>query len=244
MKIEKAIIFFDLETTGVSVDNDRIVQIACIKIEADGTKIEKQLLINPTIPIPKEASDVHGITDEMVKDAPKFVNISKSIYAFFEGCDIGGFNSDNFDVPMLMTEFERVGLTFPNWDCVFVDVLKYERHLRPNKLVDVYKRYTGEDLDGAHDAMNDVRATLAVLVHQVEGKDDITPSEIDLICQGDRKRFDVAGKCYYDKEGAVRWSFGKNINKLVKDDLGYVNWVLTNSFPSETKAKLRELITL
>lgn len=242
MKIIKPIIFFDLETTGTSIDTDRVIQIACIKIDSDGTKTEKQILINPTIPIPKDASDVHGITDEIVKDAPKFVNIAKAMYSFFEGCDIAGFNSDNFDVPLLMMEFERVGLTFPDWDCVFVDVLKYERLLHSNKLTEVYKRYTGEELDGAHDAMNDVRATLAVLVHQVEGNSEITPSDIDLLCQGDRKRFDVSGKCYYDKEGNVRWSFGKNINKLVKDDLGYVNWVLGNSFPSETKAKLRELI--
>jgi DNA polymerase-3 subunit epsilon len=242
MKIERPIIFFDLETTGTDTQTSRVVQIACIKIDNDGTKTEKQILINPTVPIPKEASDIHGITDDMVKDAPKFVNIAKAILSFFDGCDIAGFNSDNYDVPLLMTEFERVGLTFPDWDCVFVDVLKYERLLHSNKLTDVYKRYTGEELSGAHDAMNDVRATLAVLLHQLEGKDEITPSEIDLLCQGDRKRFDVSGKCYYDKEGKVRWAFGKNMNKLVKDDLGYVNWVLGNAFPNETKARLRELI--
>jgi DNA polymerase-3 subunit epsilon len=242
MKITKPIVFMDLETSGTNIETDRIVQIACIKIDNDGNQIEKEILINPTIPIPKAASDVHGITDDMVKDAPKFVNVSKAVYSFFEGCDIAGFNSDSFDVPLLMMEFERVGMTFPDWDCVFVDVLKYERLLHSNKLTEVYKRYTGNELDNAHNAMNDVRATLAVLVHQVEGKGDITPLEIDNLCQGDRKRFDVSGKCYYDKEGEVRWSFGKNMNKLVKDDLGYVNWVLSNSFPSETKARLRELL--
>ena len=195
MKLIKPIIFFDLETTGVDIAKDRICQIACIKIDLDGNQTEKELLINPNMPIPKEATEVHGITDEMVVDKPTFANISKSLLEFFEGCDIAGYNSNVFDVPLLAEEFSRSRIEFPNWELNFVDVLQYERLLKPNKLADVYKRYTGKDLEGAHDALNDVRATLEILLHQTEGNNDIFPADIDLLCQGDRKRFDVAGKC-------------------------------------------------
>lgn len=241
MKINRPIVFFDLETTGISTTKDRIVQIACVKIDLDGNKEEKKLLINPLIPIPKEATDVHGISDEMVKDAPLFKNISKALYFFFKDCDIAGYNSDNFDVPLLTEEFARVGINFLDWEYNLVDVLKHERLLHSNKLADVYKRYTGKDLDGAHDALNDVRATVEILFHQIEGKPEITPEEIDALCQGENKRFDIAGKAYYDKEGIVRWSFGKNINQPVLQDYQYLNWVLNNDFPSESKNKLRTL---
>lgn len=241
MKINRPIVFFDLETTGVSTTKDRIVQIACVKIDLDGNKEEKKLLINPLIPIPKEATDVHGISDEMVKDAPLFKNISKALYFFFKDCDIAGYNSDNFDVPLLTEEFARVGINFLDWEYNLVDVLKHERLLHSNKLADVYKRYTGQDLDGAHDALNDVRATVEILFYQIEGKPEITPEEIDSICQGEKKRFDVAGKAYIDKDGIVRWSFGKNISQPVLQDLKYLDWVLNNDFPSESKIKLKNL---
>jgi DNA polymerase-3 subunit epsilon len=180
MKLTKPIIFFDLETTGIDIAKERICQIACIKIDLDGKQTEKELLINPTIPIPKEATEIHGITDEMVADKPTFANISKSLFEFFEGCDIAGYNSNVFDVPLLAEEFSRSRIEFPNWELNFVDVLQYERLLKPNKLADVYKRYTGKDLEGAHDALNDVRATLEILLHQTEGNKDIFPADIDL----------------------------------------------------------------
>jgi DNA polymerase-3 subunit epsilon len=241
MEITKPIIFFDLETTGVEINTARIVQIACIKINADGSKEEKEILINPTIPIPKDASEVHGITDEMVKDAPKFFNIAKSLFSFFEGCDIAGYNSDSYDLPLLCEEFGRCNIEFPTWEVNLIDVLKYERLLNPNNLASVYKRYTGKELDGAHNAMNDVRATFEILMCQLEGKQEQTPEQIDLYCQGERKRYDIGGKTYIDKEGNVRWSFGKNMHKLVLDDLGYYQWVLKNDFPTELKNKLKKL---
>ena len=241
MKITRPIVFFDIETTGVSTTQDRIVQIACIKIDMDGNKEEKKMLINPTIPIPKESTEVHGIDDEMVKDAPLFKNISKALYFFFKDCDIAGYNSDSFDIPLLSEEFARVGIDFLNWEHNLVDVLKYERLLHSNKLVDVYKRYTGNDLDGAHDALNDVRATVEILFHQIENKPEITPEEIDSICQGERKRFDIGGKTHIDKDGTVRWSFGKNLNKPVLSDLPYLEWALKSDFPAELKNKLKSL---
>lgn len=242
MKLTKPIVFFDLETTGLDILTSRIVQIACIKINLDGTTEEKKMLINPSILIPKEATDVHGISDEMVKDAPYFSQIAKSLYSFFRGCDIGGYNSDIYDLPLLCEEFYRFSILFLDWEYNLIDVLKFERALKPNKLSDVYKRYTGKDLEGSHDAMNDTRATIEILFNQIDNKKEITPEEIDNFCQGDKKRFDIAGKTYINKQGVVCWSFGKNIFKPVLENKTYLEWVLKNEFPSETKYKLRQLL--
>jgi len=242
MKLNKPIVFFDLETTGVDIATARIVQIACIKLNMDGSMEEKKMLINPTIPIPAEAIEVHGITNEMVKDAPLFSQIAKGLFSFFKDCDIAGYNSDNYDVPLLCEEFARLSILFLCWDYNLVDVLKYERLLRPNKLGDVYKRYTGKELEGSHDAMNDTRATLEILFHQIEGKEEITPAEIDELCQGAKKRFDIAGRTYINNQGIVCWSFGKNIHNPVLDDKKYIDWVLNSDFPSETKFKIRQLL--
>jgi DNA polymerase-3 subunit epsilon len=242
MQIIKPIVFFDIESTGLDVLNDRIVQIATLKLCLDGTKEEKCYLINPQISIPKEASDIHGITDDIIKEEPYFKQLAKSLCEYFRDCDIGGFNSDYFDIPILIKEFERCGIVFPDWELNTIDVYKYEKHLRPNNLKEVYKRYTGKELEGAHDALNDVRATLEVLLHQVDGNDEIMPSDIDLYCQGDKLRFDFNQKTYMNKEGYVCWSFGKNINKPVINDLEYLKWVLNNDFPEETKSKLKTLL--
>jgi DNA polymerase-3 subunit epsilon len=244
MNITRPIVFFDIESTGLDLSKDRAVSIATIKIDLEGKTTEKNILINPEMIIPKEASDIHGITDEMVADAPTFKQISKSLFSYFENCDMAGFNSDYYDVPLLMKEFSRCGIEFPTWELNLVDVLKFERILNSNKLEEVYKRYTGKALEGAHDALNDIRATFEVLMCQLQknGKDDLTPQDIDLMCQGERKRFDISGKTYLNANGEVCWSIGKNANNLVTKDTAYLNWVLNSNFPEETKAKLRTLL--
>jgi len=244
MNITRPIVFFDLETTGLDLSKDRAVSIATLKIDLEGKTEEKKILINPEMAIPKEASDIHGITDEMVADAPTFKQISKSLFTYFENCDIAGFNSDYYDVPLLMKEFSRCGIDFPTWELNLVDVLKFERMLNSNKLEEVYLRYTGKALEGAHDALNDIRATFEILMCQLEkhGKNDLTPQEIDLMCQGERKRFDLSGKTYLNENGEVCWSIGKNANNPVTKDTAYLNWVLKSDFPEETKAKLRTLL--
>jgi DNA polymerase-3 subunit epsilon len=159
MNITRPIVFFDLETTGLDLSKDRAVSIATLKIDLESNTEEKKILINPEMMIPKEASDIHGITDEMVADAPTFKQISKSLFSYFENCDIAGFNSDYYDVPLLMKEFSRCGIDFPTWELNLVDVLKFERMLNSNKLGDVYLRYTGKELEGAHDALKDAQIT-------------------------------------------------------------------------------------
>jgi DNA polymerase-3 subunit epsilon len=243
MKIIKPIIFFDLETTGLEISSARIVQIACIKINLDGSKEEKNILIKPLIPIPIEASNVHGITDEKVENAPYFSQIAKSLAEYFYGCDVAGYNSDRYDFPLLIEEFQRCNIEFPTWELNLVDVLKYERLLNPNTLSVVYEKYTGKKLEGSHDALNDVRATLEVLLHQLELNQEVsTPEEIDLLCQSDKKRFDFSNKTYLNNDGIVCWSFGKNINNPVVEDMGYLQWVLKNDFPNELKTKIKNLI--
>jgi len=254
IKLKKPIVFFDLETTGVSIGNDKVIQIAITKVFPNGDVVSKSKLINPGILIPKEATDVHGITDEMVKDSPTFKQIAKALSEEFDGCDLGGFNSDNFDIPLLSSEFEKCGIEFPNPESTPIDVLKIERIINSHKLGETFKRYTGKELENSHDASVDTEATRVVfelqlpkLIEIIKSQDEefqgeLTPEIIDKFCQGDEQRFDFAGKTYF-KDDVVYWSFGKNKDKPVLDDRSYLNWVLSSEFPLETKNKLKSLLT-
>lgn len=241
MKLEKPIVFFDLESTGVDTEIDRIVQIAAIKVHPNGKREERNILINPTIPIPVEASEVHGITDDMVKDKPTFNQYAKSIRDFFFGCDIGGFNSDSYDLNLLLAEMARTDVEFADWDLNLVDVMKLYRQMFPNTLGEIYKRLFGEELDGAHNALIDIMATEKIL-DKILPENLTTVKEIDEFLQGDKMRVDFAGKLYKDKEGIVRYNFGKSKDKAVKEDKGFGNWMLGQSFPKDTKDKLKELL--
>ncbi len=243
MSSSRPIVFFDLETTGVNTTRDRIVQIGAIKLLADGTEEVKNVLINPTILIPEEATMVHGISNDDVKDQPKFSQIAKSFSTWLGGCDLAGYNSDNFDVPMLIEEFNRVGITFPGEGTSFIDVLKMERIVNSHTLENTYKRYAGEELKDAHDALADVRATLLIFQKQLENNAEIPKeaAEIDAFCQGDNKRVDFAGKLY-KKNGEIYWRFGKHKGKLVTETVDYAKWVLSSDFPSETKKQIELII--
>lgn len=244
MKLNRPIVFFDLETTGVNVTKDRIVQIAIHKIDLNGEQTSKKLLVNPGIPIPAGATEIHGITNEMVAGSPTFKQISKSLAEQLYGCDLAGFNSDVFDIPLLIEEFNRVGIEFPDPEVniSFVDVLKIERRVNSHTLSETYKRYTGKDLDGAHDAMVDVMGTAEILMEQLEKFDkSMTAEELDVFCQGDRKRVDYAGKLYED-DGEVYWSFGKHKDCLVKNERQYADWVLRSDFPEDTKKRIRTIL--
>ncbi len=242
MKFKKPIIFFDLETTGLDVVNDRICQIGAIKVLPNGETEEKKLLINPTIPIPKEASDVHNITNEMVKDAPKFNQVAKAMNEWFDGCDIGGYNSDNYDIPLLVEEFYRCGVTFPrNNNISFVDVLKLEREINSHKLENTYRRYTGKEFL-AHDALEDIKATVEVFKCQIEKhKIETDAAAIDKMLQGDKKRVDLANKIYLT-DGKYYWSFGKNKDQELKADLSYCRWVTSANFSQNTKNWITKIL--
>ena len=247
MKLEKSIIYFDIESTGVETESARIVELACIKYNPDGTLEEKTIKVNPTIPIPLEASEVHGITDDMVKDLPTFKQYAQAIRDWFKDCDLAGFNSNNYDVPLLSAEFERAGLEGIDWNPTLFDVLTLYRKLFPNTLSDVYKRLTGKELEGAHGALADITATKEIgdiifpmLVEQSETLIE-TPKDVDEYLQGDKKRFDLAGKMYIDVDGVVKWNFSKNKDKAVLADAGFLNWFNQQGFPQESKNKIKEL---
>ena len=247
MRLEKPIIYFDAETTGVETETARIIELACIKYNVDGTQEEKTILVNPGVPIPVEASDVHGITDEIVKDKPFFKQYAQAVRNWFDGCDLAGFNSDNFDIPLLSAEFERAGLEGINWNPNLLDIMKLYRLLYPNTLSDVYKRLTGKELEGAHGALIDIMGTKEIadiLIPKLKETTDEnleTVFNIDNFMQGEKKRFDLAGKMYIDTDGVVKWNFSKNKDKAVLADLGFVNWFNQQGFPQESKNKIKEL---
>lgn len=247
MKLEKSIIYFDIESTGVETESARIVELACIKYNPDGTLEEKTIKVNPTIPIPLEASEVHGITDDMVKDLPTFKQYAQAIRDWFKDCDLAGFNSNTYDVPLLSAEFERAGLEGVDWNPNLFDVLTLYRSLFPNTLSEVYKRLTGKELEGAHGALVDIKATkeigdiiFPILVLQSEVLIE-TPKDVDEYLQGDKKRFDLAGKMYIDVDGIVKWNFSKNKDKAVLADAGFLNWFNQQGFPKESKNKIKDL---
>ncbi len=239
MKLTKPIVFFDLETSGTDTEKHRIVQIACIKILPNGERETKELLINPTVPIPIEASEIHGITDDMIKDAPTFKQVSVNLRKWFEGCDLGGYNSNSFDIPLLSAELVRAGLEPINWNPSLFDVLLLYRHLFPNTLSEVYKRLIGKELDGAHNALIDVEATLEIAEH-LTGEE--SAEEVDVVLQGDKLRVDLAGKLYKDSQGVVRYNFGKDKDSSVKDNPGFARWMLNQNFPKETKDIITEIL--
>lgn len=243
MHLTRPLVFFDLETTGTNIASDRIVQIGAVKIFPDGKQEEKNVLLNPTIPIPKEVSSIHGITDEMVKDKPTFRQIAKNFAIWLEGSDLAGFNSDNFDIPLLVEEFLRVGIDFPYKDTHFVDMLKIERIVNSHRLGDTYERYTGEVLENAHDAMADVKATIAIFEKQMEYHEEFQASiqEIAELCSGENKKVDFAGKMF-EKNGLVYWNFGKEYGKLVSETVDYARWVLKGDFAQDTKKHIQRII--
>lgn len=216
-------VFLDVETTGLSITKDRIIQIACIKDD-----IEKSILINPQIPILETATEVHGITDEMVKDAPTFGQVAPSLLEFFDGEDLAGYNSNRFDLPILIEEFNRVGIDFSMEGRKIYDMFQIECRRNPRTLAAIYQRVTGKELSGAHDALVDTQATKLIFEDQLKNMDreDVMFQDPDMV--------DIAGKLKLI-DGVVCWGFGKWKNQPINIDLGYCNWILRNDFSKQVK---------
>lgn len=235
LKLEKPIVFFDVETTGIDVNKDRIVQLAYIKLYPDGRKEQGNYLLNPEIHIPLEASNVHGITDEMVKDKPKFGDVVNELYEIFKDSDLAGYNSNVFDVPILLSEFHRHKKFLNTFEKNYVDVFNIERLVNKRTLSEVYKRYTGKELGNAHDALADVKATVEILEHQIKNFDlPTSPTELDKFTQQDNERVDLANKLV-KHGGNICWNFGKHKYVPVKETLNYANWYLGLSIPYDTR---------
>jgi len=232
LNLKKHLAFFDLETTGVSVSSSKIVSISILKLMSDGTTIGKSTLVNPTIPIPKEASDVHGITDEMVADKPTFKQISKSLLRFFDGCDIAGYNINSFDNPLLYEEFLRCEIIFPTPDVKSVDVLNIFKKMESRTLSYAYKFYCGKTLEDAHSSQADTLACKEVFLAQIEKYPELIGKEVEFYEQFSKadNRVDFAGKILKDENGELRYGFGKANGKKISDDTGFGGWMLNQDF--------------
>ena len=246
LKLKRPIIFFDLETTGVDTANDRIVEISMVKVETDGTKSVKTRRINPEMHIPEAATAVHGISDEDVKDEPTFRQIAKSLAAFIEGCDFGGFNSNRFDLPVLVEEFLRAGVEVDFSRLKFVDVQTIFHRKEQRTLVAAYKFYCDKDLENAHSAEADTMATYEVLEAQIERYGDIGSTVEELAeFSSTGPLVDFAGRLSLNDKGEEIFTFGKYKGRVVeevfKSDPSYYSWIMNGDFPLYTKKKITEI---
>lgn len=244
----KDIVFFDLETTGVSTTADRICQIAAVKVNHELDIIDdiKDYLINPGIPIPAGATEVHGITDEMVKDAPTFKAISRGISSFMQGCDLGGFNSNRFDIPLLSEEFARFGISFPEPEASLIDGYQIYATEEKRDLKSATFFYCNKILIDAHNAKADILATLDVFRAQRKKYEHLHPmtiKEIDLH-YGGNVRVDLAGTIVLDEGGIAVYNIGKDKGKPVVTNPGFAQWMLKQDFSGNTKAIIRQLLNI
>ena len=246
LKLKRPIVFFDLETTGVDAAKDRIVEISMVKIGVDGSKVVKTRRINPEMPIPAEATAVHGITDEDVKDEPTFKQIAKSLAQFIEGCDFGGFNSNRFDLPLLVEEFLRAGVECDFQRRKFVDVQTIFHRKEQRTLVAAYKFYCDKDLENAHSAEADTLATFEVLEAQIERYPDIGDT-VEALAEfsAGKPIVDFAGRMTLDDKGQEIFTFGKYKGRRVvdvfRDDPSYYSWMMNGDFPQHTKKMITEI---
>lgn len=240
LKLRKPIIFFDLETTGTNVSTDRIVEISIVKIMPNGEEIIKTRRVNPEMPIPAEATAIHHITDADVKDEPTFKQIAKSLSQLFTGCDIAGFNSNRFDIPMLDQEFQRANVDFDFSKAKFIDVQTIFHKKEPRTLVAAYRFYCGKELDGAHSASCDTMATYEVLKAQLDRYEDL-PNDIEKLAEfsSQGNNVDFVGRLVYDEQKREVINFGKYKGKLAEEvlrtDIGYYNWIMQGDFTKNTK---------
>ncbi len=240
LNLKRPLIFFDLETTGTNITTDRIVEISLIKVMPNGEEICKTRRINPGIHIPEEATAVHHITDDDVKDCPMFKQVAKSLAQIFEGCDIAGFNSNRFDVPMLDEEFHRADVPFDFSRARFIDVQTIFHKKEPRNLIAAYRYYCDKDLTQAHSADADTRATYEVLKAQLERYDDLS-GDVDELAKysSQNNNVDFMGRLVYDEQGRELINFGKYKGKvaeeILRNDPGYYGWIMQGDFPQNTK---------
>lgn len=251
LKLTRPLAFLDLETTGLITAKDRIVQICIIKINPDGTRTTYNQMVNPGILIPKESSDVHGLTAEVLADKPTFHNIAKVIIDLLTGCDIAGHNSNRFDIPLLVEELLRNGFGFDFLkDVKFVDTQIIYHSKVKRRLTDAYKLYVDENgFDDAHDAEADVNATIDVLMGQVDMYDDIGNTVDEIIEYQNNvkpnKNIDFAGMFNWDAKGNPIFTFGKYKNRdaytVLKGNHNYYGWLMNADFPQHTKTIVTDL---
>ncbi|HXB44480.1 MAG TPA: 3'-5' exonuclease [Puia sp.] len=245
LQLTKPLAILDLETTGLNLSSDRTIEIAIVKIMPDGKKTSKRKLINPEIPIPPASSEIHGITNDMVKDAPTFKQVANELKQFIENCDLAGYNSNRFDIPMLAEEFLRIGMEFDCKGRKMIDVQKIFHLMEQRTLSAAYKFYCSKNLDGAHSAETDANATWEVLEAQVEKYAQLG-NNVDSILKfiGEDQVVDFARRFVFEN-GIEIFNFGKHKGRTVADVLKsepqYYDWMMKGDFPMHTKQKLTEI---
>lgn len=247
LNLKRPIIFFDLETTGLDIAKDRIVELCYIRVEPNGNEEARSMRINPEMHIPEVASSVHGITDDDVKDCPTFADVAPQLAATFEGCDLAGFNSNRFDLPLLAEEFMKAGVNIDVSHVQAIDVQNIYHKLEKRTLAAAYKFYCGRDLENAHSALADTQATYEVLQAQLDHYPNDLQNDVDFLAEFSRmnRNIDFAGRFVYDESGKELINFGKYKGKAIKDvlsrDPGYYSWIMQGDFTLNTKQVLTKL---
>jgi len=249
LKLEKPIVFFDLETTGVQVAKDRIVEISILKVFPNGNKESKTWLVNPTIPIPEVTTAIHGISDEKIANEPTFDQLAVEISELINNCDLAGFNSNKFDIPLLAEEFLRVGIDFSMENRKAVDIQNIFHKLEQRTLVAAYQFYCNKDLTNAHSAEADTTATFEVLLAQLDKYDELE-NDVNFLSEFSQrggKFSDMAGFVRFNDKGEEVLSFGKyrdvTLAQIWKDNPGYFSWINQADFPLYTKNVMKNFAT-
>ncbi len=248
LTLDKPLIVFDIESTGVSPRKDRIIELAAIKVLPDGTEESKCWLLNPTVSIPPETTAIHGISDEIVANCPTFADKAAEIFAFFKGCDLSGFNADRFDIPCLEEEFARVGMNFAPSQRRHVDVQRIYHRMEPRDLSAAVRFYLGRDHAGAHGAEADTRATLEVLKAQMARYEELpkTTAEMDeFLVPHDPLNADRMGMLRW-KNGELTVNFGKkkgtSLKSLLLNEPNYLKWIVKGDFDTEVRMIVKDLL--
>lgn len=247
LNLERPIVFFDLETTGVDIVHDRIVEICLLKVYPNGNQESKVMRINPGRHIPEDASAVHGIYDKDVTDCPLFKDVAADLWQFMAGCDLGGFNSNRFDIPLLVEELLRAGVDADMRNVRRVDVQNIYHKLERRTLIAAYKFYCGKDLEDAHSALADTSATYEVLCAQLDHYPDVLTNDIDFLAEYSSmdRAVDLAGRVVLDDNNVEVFNFGKYKGKPVAEvfrrDPGYYSWMQQSDFTLNTKQVLTQI---
>ncbi|NDV84350.1 3'-5' exonuclease [Bacteroides sp. 51] len=246
LNLKNPIVFFDLETTGTNINSDRIVEISYLKILPNGNEESKTMRINPEMPIPAESSAIHGIYDEDIANSPTFKEVAKSVARDIEGCDLAGFNSNRFDIPVLAEEFLRAGVDIDMSRRKFVDVQVIFHKMEQRTLSAAYKFYCDKTLEDAHTAEADTRATYEVLKSQLDRYPDLQNDMAYLAeFSSFNRNVDFAGRMVYDENDVEVFNFGKYkgmpVEEVLEKDPGYYGWILGNDFTLNTKAMLTKI---
>lgn len=247
LKLKRAIAFFDLETTGLNISKDKIIEIAILKVNPDQSEERYIKRINPGMPIPKESQEIHGISNEDVKDCPKFKELANEIKTFIGDADLAGYNSNKFDIPFLLEEFLNLGIEISMEDRKFIDVQTIFHKMEQRTLSAAYKFYCQKEIENAHSAEADINATYDVLKAQLDKYPEIE-NDVNFLCDftqnGKHKKIDFVGRLALNENDELIYNFGKHSAKTVKEvylvEPGYHRWILDNEFPLYTKNILKK----